>query len=195
MRITRVYTGVGDKGQTRLVGGREIAKDDARIEAYGTLDELNSVLGLTRAFLSEAEGEPSQKNRLEETLQSIQNDLFNVGSELATKPADFWPGMIRVEEADHRRLEALIDGYNDELEPLKEFILPGGGKVAATLHQARTVCRRAERRVVTLFRHEPEAASAALIYLNRLSDLLFVIARWSSKLTGEPELFWQKPTP
>ena len=140
MRITKVYTRTGDKGDTRLVGGRAARKNAPRIEAYGTVDELNSVLGLARTF--------NTSERLEPMLDRIQNDLFNVGTELATLPADHWDGMYRVSAEDVQRLEGWIDSLNDELEPLAEFILPGGGPVGGFLHQGRTVCRRAERWVV-----------------------------------------------
>ncbi|MCB9667970.1 MAG: cob(I)yrinic acid a,c-diamide adenosyltransferase [Alphaproteobacteria bacterium] len=186
MRITKVYTRTGDKGDTRLVGGRPQRKDAARIEAYGTVDELNSVLGLARTF--------NDDPHLEAILQQVQNDLFNVGTELATLAEDRWEGMYRLGEADVTRLEHWIDGLNEDLEPLKEFILPGGGPVGGFLHQARTVCRRAERRTVTLLDQEPSTGTAPLTYLNRLSDLLFVMARWAAKAHGEPEYTWENPS-
>jgi cob(I)alamin adenosyltransferase len=186
MRITRVYTRTGDKGDTRLVGGRVERKDAPRIEAYGTVDELNSVLGLVRTFNDNATLEP--------ILQRVQNDLFNVGTELATLAADRWEGMYRIDDADITQLEHWIDQLNDELEPLKEFILPGGGPVGGFLHQARTVCRRAERRTVTLLDEDDTTSVATITYLNRLSDLLFVMARWAARAHGEPEYTWENPS-
>lgn len=191
MRITRVYTRTGDKGTTRLVGGAEVTKDDIRIEAYGTVDELNSVLGIARTYNGQADSEASQ--RLEPVFARVQNDLFNVGADLATPAESRWEGMYRVGEEDIKRLEDWIDAFNDELPPLKEFILPGGGPVGAFLHQARTVCRRGERHVTTLVREVPDAGLGCLQYLNRLSDLLFVLARWAARAHGEPEYLWQKP--
>lgn len=186
MRITKVYTRTGDKGDTRLVGGRIERKDASRIEAYGTVDELNSVLGLARTF--------NDDDRLEPMLRAIQNDLFNVGTELATLAADRWEGMYRIGAADIERLEGWIDSLNEELPPLKEFILPGGGPVGGFLHQARTICRRAERRVVTVLDADPDVGEPPMAYLNRLSDLLFVMARFAAKAHGEPEYTWDNPS-
>lgn len=191
MRITRVYTRTGDRGTTRLVGGAEVDKTDSRLEAYGTVDELNSVLGIARAFNAAHSGPATA--RIDATLARVQNDLFNVGSDLATPPDSRWPGMYRVGERDVTLLENDIDEMNGDLEPLREFILPGGGHTGASLHQARTVCRRAERRVVTLMREQDDVGDGCMKYLNRLSDLLFVMARWAAKCHGEPEYLWQKP--
>jgi cob(I)alamin adenosyltransferase len=195
MRITRVYTRAGDGGSTRLVGGQQVAKDDVRIEAYGNVDELNAVLGIVRTFNRPADGiDPQRVERLDRMLAHLQNDLFNVGADLATRAPDRWPGMYRVGDADVKRLEDWCDELNAELAPLEEFVLPGGGQVGAFLHQARTVCRRAERHVVTLLRGEPDPEDGCLRYLNRLSDLLFVAGRWAAKVHSEPETYWQKPT-
>lgn len=191
MRITRVYTGVGDRGNTRLVGGGEVAKDHPRIEAYGTVDELNAVLGMLRVHNRDAGGATAEV--IDARLQTVQNDLFNVGSDLATPPDKRWPGMYRVGDADITQLEGWIDDWNEQLEPLREFILPGGGLTGSTAHLARTVCRRAERRVRTLIDAEPEAGTGVLVYLNRLSDFLFVLGRFAAKAQNEPETFWQKP--
>ena len=193
MRITKVYTRTGDRGSTRLVGGQQVSKDDVRIEAYGTVDELNAILGLVRLANTQHGADAHARTTIDDMLKHIQNDLFNVGSDLATRAADRWEGMFRVGSADITRLEAWIDTLNEDLEPLREFILPGGGPVGAPLHQARTVCRRAERRVVTLTHVEEDVGEGCLIYLNRLSDLLFVLGRWAANAHGEAEHFWAKP--
>jgi len=191
MRITKVYTRTGDKGTTSLVGGPRVAKDDARIEAYGTVDELNSILGIARAANARSDGPADRIAKIEEQLGVISNELFNVGADLATRPEDRWEGMIRVGQSSIDRLEAWMDEMSATLPPLKEFILPGGGPVGAALHQARTVCRRAERRTVTLWRHD-ESTHDVLRYLNRLSDHLFVLARWAAAGLGEREITWKK---
>lgn len=195
MRITRVYTRTGDRGTTRLVGGQEVDKDHARIESYGAVDELNTIVGLARTFNLRSGADAEQVARLDAMLKKIQNDLFNVGSDLATRPADRWPGMFRVGDEDVTRMEHWIDELNADLGPLREFVLPGGGPVNAFLHQARTVCRRAERRVVTLMRTEEDVGDGCMKYLNRLSDWLFVASRWAAKALGEPEYLWEKPVP
>jgi len=196
MRITKVYTRTGDRGNTRLVGGTSTRKDAPRIEAYGTVDELNSVVGLVRTWnlRSEADGAPKAAiERLDTMLARIQNDLFNVGSDLATPADSRWEGMYRVGDADVTRLEEWIDALNADLPPLKEFILPGGGLVGAHFHQARTVCRRGERRVLTLMNLEDNVGDGALRYLNRLSDYFFVAGRWAAKALGEDEFLWERP--
>ena len=190
MRITRVYTRTGDTGDTRLVGGSLTQKDSPRVAAYGDVDELNSVIGLCRTFNSR---ETIRGQTIDQILEAIQNDLFNVGTELATRAEDRWEGMYRVGDTEVLRLESQIDTLNEDLEPLKEFILPGGGPVGAFLHQARTVCRRSERTTVALRREEVEAGGEGLRYLNRLSDLLFVLARWAAWAHSEPEYFWKNP--
>ncbi|MBM4390036.1 MAG: cob(I)yrinic acid a,c-diamide adenosyltransferase [Deltaproteobacteria bacterium] len=195
MRITRVYTRTGDEGQTRLVGGQVVAKDHVRIAAYGTVDELNAILGIARVMNGQSHAEPAVIARIDAMLHRVQNDCFNVGSDLATRREDRWPGMYRVGADDVKRLEEWIDALNDDVGPLREFILPGGGPVGAFLHQARTVCRRAEREVVRLLREEPEAGAGPMTYLNRLSDFLFVLGRWAAKHLGEPELLWERPAP
>lgn len=192
MRITKVYTKTGDKGNTRLVGGEEVPKDHVRIAAYGTLDELNAILGLVRVFNGESGANPDAVARIDKMLHRIQNDLFDVGSDLATRPDSRWPGMYRVGEKDVAQLEEWIDALNEDVGPLKEFILPGGGKVGAFLHQARTVCRRGERELVALIREEPETGTDAMRYVNRLSDFLFVAGRWAAKQLGEPEFLWER---
>lgn len=193
MRITRVYTRTGDAGQTRLVGGQQVSKGHLRIESYGTTDELNAIIGLIRTFNARSGAPPEAVARLEEMLRRIQNDLFNLGSELATLPQDHWPTMPHVGADDVKRLEEWMDALNEDLEPLKEFILPGGGPVGAFFHQGRTVCRRAERVLVRLMAEEPEVAAGPMRYLNRLSDWLFVAGRWAAKALGEPEYLWDRP--
>ncbi len=196
MRITKVYTRTGDRGQTRLVGGTATRKDAPRIEAYGTVDELNAVVGLVRTWNQRSVSEgatPDAIRRLDNELKAIQNDLFNVGADLATPAASRWEGMHRVGIKEVERLEAWIDGLNEDLPPLKEFILPGGGPVGAFFHQARTVCRRAERRVLTMMDHENDVGDGVLKYLNRLSDYLFVAGRWAAKALGEAEFQWERP--
>jgi cob(I)alamin adenosyltransferase len=191
IRITRVYTRTGDRGDTALVGGRRVPKDSARIEAYGAIDELNAVIGLARVFNAE-QLERGEKHRwLDQVLRRLQNELFDLGSELATPEDAVYEGMFRVGEAQVTALERLIDECQKDLEPLKSFVLPGGGRVGGFLHQARTVCRRAERRVLALSRAEA-IGEWALKYVNRLSDLLFVLSRWVGKHLGETEYLWER---
>ncbi len=192
MRITKVYTRTGDQGTTRLVGGRAVAKNHMRVAAYGTIDELNAILGIVRTFHRRSDADRTVVDRLDAMLHRVQNDLFDVGAELATPPADRWEGMNLVGDVEVTRIEEWIDGLNEDLGPLLEFILPGGGPVGAFFHQARTVCRRAERDVVTLMDAEPETGSGPMRYLNRLSDFLFVAGRWAAKAHGEEEYLWEK---
>ncbi len=194
MRITKVYTRTGDGGSTGLVGGERVKKNHARIEAYGTVDELNAVIGLARTWSRRSGADPQRVERLDTMLHRVQNDLFNLGSDLATPAAKRWEGMYRVGGEDVERLEAWIDALNGELEPLREFILPGGGPVGAFMHQARTVCRRAERVVITLMDRDEEVGEGPMRYLNRLSDFLFVAGRWAAEALGEPEVLWERPT-
>jgi cob(I)alamin adenosyltransferase len=191
IRITRVYTRTGDAGETGLVGGKRVAKDSQRIEAYGTIDELNSIVGLARAFNEEKLDEHDAHRFLDVVLRRIQEELFDLGSELAT-PAEFYqPGMYRLSGRQVKKIEQLIDECQKSLEPLKSFVLPGGGKIGAYLHQCRTVCRRAEREILRLSRME-EMSEWPLKYVNRLSDLFFVLSRWISKQTGAKEYLWQR---
>ncbi len=176
--LNRIYTRAGDGGDTRLATGETVRKDDARVAAYGDVDECNSALGLARLHAGP---------ELDPLLAAIQNDLFDLGADLATPERDqplAWEP-LRVTEGQVERLEREIDRLNAELEPLTSFVLPAGAPVAACLHLARAVCRRAERRAVTLA-HEPgeRVSPAALKYLNRLSDLLFVAARWANARAG-----------
>ncbi len=178
----KIYTKTGDKGDTSLFGGQRVPKDALRIEAYGTVDELNSVLGIVRADNKEKE--------IDEILEQVQNELFVLGADLATPRSSNAKQIRRVEPKDAVRLERVIDKLDAELKPLRAFILPGGSPVAARLHFARTVCRRAERAVVRLSRNE-DIGEAVTIYLNRLSDLLFVLARYANHCAGVAETKWK----
>lgn len=181
-RITRVYTRTGDDGSTGLAGNRRVPKDSARIESYGTVDELNSALGVALA----AGLDP----RLAGPLSRVQNELFHLGSDLCVPEEDKAALPVPVIEERHvRALETLLDELTDELGPLANFILPGGSQGAAQLHVARTVCRRAERHLVTLARQEA-IGPHVLPYVNRLSDLLFVMARWENHRRGMPDVLW-----
>ena len=191
VRITRVYTRTGDDGTTALVGGARVPKDASRIAAYGTIDELNASLGLARVFNEErlAEGEGHQW--LDDVLRRLQNELFDLGSELATPEDAVYEGMFRFSEQEVKALERLMDQCQKELEPLKSFILPGGGRIGGFLHQCRTICRRAERDILALSREEP-LNPCLLKYVNRLSDVFFVLSRWVGKRLGEKEYLWER---
>jgi cob(I)alamin adenosyltransferase len=191
MRITKVYTRTGDAGKTRLAGGQQVWKDSLRVEAYGTIDELNASIGVVRVMNADVVDEYSAAAQLEDELRWVQNKLFDVGSILATASGQTFKNMPQVGAQDVTRLEKLIDRCQKDLEPLKEFILPGGGKVSGFLHQARTVCRRAERLCVALSKTEP-VDPTIIKFVNRLSDALFVLARWVSKTQGEPEFLWER---
>ena len=191
IRITRVYTRTGDRGETSLVGGKRVPKDSPRINAYGTIDELNSIIGLARVFNEENLEAGEAHHFLDEVLCKIQDELFDLGSELATPPESFQQGMFRISQTEIKNIEKLIDKCQENLQPLESFILPGGGRVGAYLHQCRTVCRRAEREILRLSREET-ISEWPLKYVNRLSDLFFVLSRWISKETGEREYLWQR---
>ncbi len=192
IRLSKIYTRGGDKGLTSLVGGERVSKDSPRLEAYGTVDELNAIVGLVRTFTPDYEARlDSDYAWYSDMLRRIQNELFDVGSELATPPDFSYPGMHRMGEAEVKQLEREIDRMNEAVEPLKSFTLPGGGKLNAFLHQARTVCRRAERVCWTLSHGEP-INEQLLIYLNRLSDHLFAQSRWVAKRLNEPEFLWDR---
>ena len=190
VRINRVYTRVGDDGQTALVGGRRVPKDSPRIEAYGTIDELNAIIGLARVFNADRKKSGKRHRWLDEVLRRLQNELFDLGSELATPSDATYEGMFRVGAEQVTALERLMDECQKELTPLKSFILPGGGPVGGFLHQARTVCRRAERAVVALGEKEKVSAPARR-YLNRLSDLLFIAGRRLNKHAGRTDVQWR----
>ena len=191
LAINRVYTRRGDSGETTLAGGQRVAKDSLRIEAYGTVDELNAFVGAARVSAAEAMvcGCPELR-AMAEILLRVQHELFNLGSILATLPEDVHPKQARITDAEIARLEAEMDQMNQQLEPLRSFVLPGGSRLNADLHICRTVCRRAERMVVALARKE-EIPHEAVRYLNRLSDAFFVWSRWASHAAGAAETLWQ----
>jgi len=184
--LNRIYTRQGDKGETRLAGGQRVRKDSARIECYGTVDELNSVVGV--ACVSAA-AEPKLAE-LAAILRRVQHELFNLGSMLATLPADVHAKQARITAADVMQLEREMDRANAELPALRSFVLPGGTKISAELHVCRTVCRRAERLLVKMTREE-ETPEEALQYLNRLGDALFVWSRWVNARMGMAEVLWE----
>ena len=175
-RLSKIYTRTGDKGTTGLGDGSRVEKDHIRVEAFGTVDELNSAIGLIRA-----EGLP---DGMDELFSTIQHQLFDLGGELSV------PGYTVIEQSDIDELEQRLDEYNESLPMLKEFILPAGGRATAQCHLARTICRRAERRVYTLSKSET-VNSASIAYLNRLSDLLFVNARVLSRFENGEEILWR----
>jgi cob(I)alamin adenosyltransferase len=189
VRLNRIYTKAGDKGQTRLVGGQKVGKDSLRLECYGTVDELMSCLGLARTAL-EQPTPPAGAAELSLVLRRVQNELFNLGSDLATLPEDRHPQQPVIEARHVEALERAIDGWNETLPELRSFVLPGGGWVASYLHLARTVCRRAERIAVRLAASE-SVSDQVIPYLNRLSDALFVMSRHAARLYGEPEPLWE----
>ena len=178
-RLSKIYTRTGDDGTTGLGDGTRVAKDSLRVDEMGVVDVLNSIIGL---MLTE-----SVPDILMDTLTQIQHDLFNLGGEICI------PDYVILQQANIDDLEEAIDTLNDELEPLKEFILPGGSKAAAFCHLARTVCRRAERKLITLARDE-KVTAISLKYLNRLSDLLFVLCRIINKEAGVNDVLWQNKT-
>lgn len=181
----KIYTKTGDTGETGLYGGTRVPKDAMRVEACGTVDELNACIGFVRSQIQDEE--------IDAILHRIQNELFDIGADLATLEARRKAASLRIPPTLTPELEREIDRFEGQLPPLKNFILPGGSTVGAAVHLARTVCRRAERRVVTLAKGEvvnPEV----IIYLNRLSDLLFVLARTLNHRLGESEPLWEPQT-
>jgi cob(I)alamin adenosyltransferase len=184
LALNRIYTKTGDQGQTHLAGGQRVSKDSARIECYGTVDELNAFTGM--AAISAAESVPS----LVPILRRVQHELFNLGSILATLPEDVHPNQARVTEIEIRQLESEIDRMNAALAPLRSFVLPGGTRLNTELHACRTICRRAERIAVALSREEP-IPPEAVQYLNRLSDAFFVWSRWVNHVLGVAEVLWE----
>jgi cob(I)alamin adenosyltransferase len=181
--LARIYTRTGDKGETGLVGGARVPKDSVRVEAYGNVDELNSTLGIVRAFLKDRE--------LDSLLAELQSDLFTVGADLAST-SNAQRNLPRISKEKIASMERTIDKFEAELHPLKSFILPGGGIVGSLLHNARTVARRAERRIVTLSKMET-ISEDMVPYMNRLSDLLFVMARVANHRENKGETEWHSP--
>jgi cob(I)alamin adenosyltransferase len=190
LAINRVYTRRGDAGETSLVGGQRLPKDDLRIEAYGTIDELNSVIGLTRESAVELSGQAPALAELAGILRRVQHELFNAGSVLATLPGDLHPKQPRITAAEATQLEHEIDRMNEGLPLLRSFVLPGGSRLNAELHVCRTVCRRAERVCVALAAKETVDGDI-IRYLNRLSDAFFVWSRWVSRQLGVAESLWE----
>jgi cob(I)alamin adenosyltransferase len=182
--LNRIYTRTGDAGTTRLATGATVSKTDPRVEAYGAVDEANACVGMARAALADPD--------LDAMLARIQNELFDLGADLATppRPDEADGSVLRVSDGQVARLEAEIDALNGGLPPLQSFVLPGGTPAAAALHLARTVCRRAERDAVRLVEAGEPVSGPAMRYLNRLSDFLFVAARWANG-RGEAEVFWE----
>jgi len=183
--LNRIYTRTGDAGTTRLATGAQVSKTDLRVEAYGAVDEANACVGMARVHLA-ADAE------LDAMLARIQNEMFDLGADLATppKPDEAEGAALRILDGQIARIEAEIDRMNDQLPPLTSFILPGGTPAAAALHLARTVCRRAERDAVRLIEAGEPISAPSLRYLNRLSDFLFVAARWAND-RGQAEVFWK----
>ncbi|TAK34643.1 MAG: cob(I)yrinic acid a,c-diamide adenosyltransferase [Chloroflexota bacterium] len=179
----KIYTRTGDKGESSLFGGKRVPKDSARVEAYGSVDELNSHIGLVRSL--------NPPEEIDQILAQIQDDLFVLGGDLATPREQADAGVPRIRDEDTTKLESQIDRIDAQLPPLHVFILPGGTVVAAHLHVARTICRRAERRVVTLAR-EQNIGTTPLTYLNRLADFLYVLARYANHLQGGTETIWHR---
>ena len=190
LAINRVYTRQGDSGETSLAGGQRLPKDDIRIAAYGTIDELNSFVGLACESARGLSATTPSLAELTAILERVQHELFNAGSILATLPADVHPRQARITAAEPVQLEREIDRMNESLPPLRSFVLPGGCRLNAELHICRTVCRRAERMCVTLARHA-ETDHEVLRYLNRLSDAFFVWSRWVSHQLGVEEMLWE----
>jgi cob(I)alamin adenosyltransferase len=184
--LNRIYTRGGDRGETSLAGGQRVGKDSTRIECYGTVDELNSLLGVA---VVTAGGDPLL-TPLAAILRRVQHELFNLGSILATRPEDVHSKQARITSAEIVQLEHEIDAMNQNLPALRSFVLPGGTRLNAELHVCRTVCRRAERIAVALAREEPVPAEAVQ-YLNRLSDALFVGSRWVNQRLGAAEVLWE----
>jgi len=188
--LNRIYTKRGDSGETSLAGGQRMPKDAPRIEAYGTVDELSSFVGLAWVSSEELAAKAPRFGELAQILRRVQHELFNLGSILATLPADVHPKQARITAIESEQLEREIDAMNAELPKLRSFVLPGGTRINAELHVGRTVCRRAERLLVTVAREE-DIPAEAIRYLNRLSDALFVWSRWANHILGVPETLWE----
>lgn len=187
----KIYTKTGDKGKTRLVGGCLVSKSDLRIEAYGSVDELNAIFGLTLVELDNEVKNNKNLTELKQQLLRIQNELFNLGSLLACEDPDLMLKLPALTDQHIHKLEKEIDEMTAPLPELKNFILPGGSRISALMHMARTVCRRAERNSVKLYEKHPEI-EIGMVYLNRLSDYCFVAARYCNHLSGIKDWIWQK---
>jgi cob(I)alamin adenosyltransferase len=190
LAINRVYTRLGDGGETRLAGGQSVPKDGIRIAAYGSVDELNSFVGAARVTAAELSLREPRFSRVQTILLRVQHELFNLGSILATLPEDVHPKQARVTDLEVAQLEKEMDGLNQDLPALRSFVLAGSGRLNAELDICRTVCRRAERACVSLARLE-SVPPETLRYLNRLSDALFVLSRWVTHVSGVPETLWE----
>jgi cob(I)alamin adenosyltransferase len=197
VRISRVYTRSGDQGMTSLAGGQRLAKDAPRIASYGTVDELMAFFGQARVELAAERHrirDVAEADRLEALLEYLQNRLFTLGGGLAVRPEDRHPAQEIVGESDIVFMEKACDHYNAALPPLMDFVLPGGTRTIAALHVCRTVCRRAERAVVSLS-HVEDIGEHDVVFLNRLSDLLFILSRWLSHQMGIGEVIWRRGLP
>ncbi len=191
MRLTKIYTRTGDDGATTLANGQRVSKDSLRIEVLGQIDELNTWLGVIHSYLVEHPHENSCLDGLSDIIRKIQNDLFDLSGDVAVLLEHRVIELRIVNSKDIQALEVWIDLWQKELKPLKEFILPGGGTLSSYIHYARVICRRAERSCVAL--HKEESINAMILaYLNRLSDVLFVMARWSCQRLGNSEIMWQR---
>ncbi len=190
LALNRIYTKRGDSGETSLAGGQRVPKDSERIDAYGTVDELNAFVGLAVVSCEEMIAHYPRIGVLLAILRRVQHELFNLGSILATLPEDVHPKQARITNAEVEQLEREIDAMNESLPSLRSFVLPGGTRVNAELHVTRTVCRRAERLLIALARTEP-VPPETIQYLNRLSDAMFVWSRWVNNVVGAPEILWQ----
>ncbi|MGA3186004.1 MAG: cob(I)yrinic acid a,c-diamide adenosyltransferase [Bryobacteraceae bacterium] len=188
--LNRIYTKRGDSGETSLAGGQRVSKDSARIDAYGTVDELNAFTGLATVSCEEMTAQEPHLGTLLTILRRVQHELFNLGSILATLPEDVHPKQARVTSAEIEQLEHEIDEMNESLPSLRSFVLPGGTRLNAELHVTRTICRRAERLLIALARTE-DVPPETIQYLNRLSDAMFVWSRWVNHTIGAPEILWQ----
>ena len=188
IRLNKIYTCSGDTGKTRLIGGEERWKDDARVEAYGTVDELNAQIGLCRELIKETGNK--QFDSLIQTLKSVQNELYNLGTQLAVALGGDADNLPQLSDDAILKLESEIDTSNESLSELTSFVLPGGSVINSQFHIARNVCRRGERRVVCLSKKE-NVDSDNIRYLNRLSDALFVWSRWVSNIIGDEENLWE----
>jgi len=189
-KLTRIYTRTGDNGTTGLVGGQRVKKNALRIETYGTIDECSSAIGLARTALRALLSTHDRAARLDAWLAWVQDALFNLGSDLATLPQDRWESMPLISPGDVTALERAIDEAQRDLEPLNNFIHPGGSYPGAYLHLARTICRRAERVLITLRESDDGVSVETQHFVNRLSDALFVWSRWINAALNEPEYLW-----